>query len=289
MSDHARTTDPIPVNTIVSALGIAVWKPVLTALLLPPVPLLIVILIGVWMMRPRPGPSARRGMWLVALGVAGLWFSACNGFAGALQAQLLEATPALGSTRLAELKSQAAATPSKSGIAIVVLGGGAEPYAPEYGSGSLSRDSLERLRYGLWLGRQTGWPVAFSGGLGWAARAGEPEADVAARIALEDFHQPLRWVENTSRDTRENAARSVSLLKDAGVTHIVLVTHGWHMQRARALFVGAAAASGMRIEPAPMGLAESSQLPVLDWLPSSDGFRQTRTVLREWLGWRLGA
>jgi len=277
------------VNSIVSALGIAAWKPVLTALMLPPVPLLFAIVIGAWMMRPRPGASARRGMWLVAMGVAGLWFSACYGLAGALQAQLLEASPPLSAARLAELKSQAAAASDKPSIAIVVLGGGAEPYAPEYGAGSLSRDSLERLRYGLWLGRQTGWPVAFSGGLGWAARAGEPEADIAAGIAREDFHQPLRWVENTSRDTRENAALSVALLKNAGVTHIVLVTHGWHMQRARAVFDGAAAASGMRIEPAPMGLAESSQLPVLDWLPSSDGFRQTRLVLREWLGWRLGA
>ena len=276
-------------NSIVSALGIAAWKPVLTALLLPPVPLLIAILIGVWMMRPRPGKGARRGMWLVMAGVLGLWLSACSGLAGALQSQLLEASPALGGARLAELKSQAAAAPNKPGIAIVVLGGGAEPYAPEYGSGSLSRESLERLRYGLWLGRQTGWPVAFSGGLGWAARAGEPEADIAARIAREDFHQPLRWVENTSRDTRENAARTLPLLKDAGVTRILLVTHGWHMQRARTVFDGAAAASGIHIEPAPMGLAESSLLPVLDWLPSTDGFRQTRLVLREWLGLRLGA
>ena len=276
-------------NSIVSALGIAAWKPVLTALLLPPVPLLIAILIGAWMMRPRPGPTARRGMWLVMAGVLGLWLSACSGFAGALQAQLLEAAPALGAARLAELKSQAATASGKPGVAIVVLGGGAEPYAPEYGGGSLSRESLERLRYGLWLGRQTGWPVAFSGGLGWAARPGEPEADVAARIAREDFQQPLRWVENTSRDTRENAARTLPLLKQAGITHIVLVTHGWHMQRARALFDGAAAASGMHIEPAPMGLAESSQLPVLDWLPSSDGFRQTPLVLREGLGSRVGA
>lgn len=276
-------------NSIVSALGIAAWKPFLTALLLPPVPLLVAILLGAWMMRPRPGASARRGMWLVMAGVLGLWLSACLGFAGALQAQLLDASPALSATRLAALKSQAPAAPGKPGIAIVVLGGGAEPYAPEYDSSSLSRDSLERLRYGLWLGRQTGWSVAFSGGLGWAARAGEPEADIAARIAREDFHQPLRWVENTSRDTRENAARTLPLLKDAGITHIVLVTHGWHMQRALAMFEDAAAASGMHIEPAPMGLAESSQLPVLDWLPSSDGFRQTRLVLREWLGWRLGA
>ena len=129
-------------NSIVSALGIAAWKPVLTALLLPPVPLLFAIVIGAWMMRPRPGASARRGMWLVMAGVLGLWLSACSGFAGVLQAQLLDASPALSAARLAELKSQAPAAPGKPGIAIVVLGGGAEPYAPEYGGGSLSRESL---------------------------------------------------------------------------------------------------------------------------------------------------
>jgi hypothetical protein len=38
-----------------------------------------------------------------------------------------------------------------------------------------------------------------------------------------------------------------------------------------------------------MGLADQTQLPVLDGLPSSLGFKQSRQVIREWLGWRLGA
>ena len=52
-------------------------------------------------------------------GVLGLWLSACLGFAGALQAQLLDASPALSVTRLAELKSQAPAAPGKPGIDMV--------------------------------------------------------------------------------------------------------------------------------------------------------------------------
>jgi hypothetical protein len=132
-------------------------------LLLPPVPLLLAIVIGAWMMRPRPGNSARRGMWLVMAGVLGLWLSACSGFAGVLQAQLLDASPALSAARLAELKSQAPAAPGKPGIAIVVLGGGAEAYAPEYGGGSLSRESLERL---------TRWCRRFSPTVGLEEAAG---------------------------------------------------------------------------------------------------------------------
>ena len=39
-----------------------------------------------------------------------------------------------------------------------------------------------------------------------------------------------------SRDTRENAARTLALLKPAGIDHIVLVTHGYHMPRALRAF-----------------------------------------------------
>jgi uncharacterized SAM-binding protein YcdF (DUF218 family) len=232
----------------------------------------------------------RRGaIWLVLASVVAVWLLACIGFARGLESLLLGASPPLRAERVAQLRVQVASSPGASPVAIVVLGGGAEPYAPEYDSGSLEAASLERLRYGLWLARRTGAPVAFSGGRGWAGRPGVPEADLAQRIATEDFRQPLRWVENTSRDTRENADHSVRLLSQAGVRHIVLVTHGWHMQRARALFEAAASSSGIGIEPAPMGLAEHTQLPVLDWLPSSLGFKQSRQVIREWLGWRLGA
>ncbi len=271
---------------IVSLLGIEPWKPLLSALLLPPVPLLLAILVGLWLMRRH----RRTATTLLAVSVIGLWLLACSGFASALQSLLIEATPPLRAARLAELRTQqVAASPGESPVAIVVLGGGAEPYAPEYDAGNLAAASLERLRYGLWLARRTGCPVAFSGGIGWAGRPGVPEAQVAQRIATEDFRQPLRWLENTSRDTRENAEHTLALLAGAGVKRIVLVTHGWHMQRARTLFEAAARSSRIRIEPAPMGLARQTQLPVLDWLPSSAGFTHSRLVMREWLGWRLGS
>ena len=164
-----------------------------------------------------------------------------------------------------------------------------EPYAPEYGTSNLASHSMESLRYGLWLSRETGWPVGFSGGAGWGNRPGAAEADVAARIAVEEFGRPLRWLESQSRDTRENAARSLPMLREAGVQHVLLVTRGWHMQRAKHLFDEAAAGSGMQIEAAPMALATGVELPVLAWIPSSAGFDRVRLVLREWLGWKVGA
>lgn len=273
---------------IVSLLGVTTLKPVLTALLIPPVPLLLLALGCVWRMRVR----RRAAGWPLVLMLAtllGLWLSACGGVAAVLEPLLLPASAPLTAQRLAELKAEMTKTTATPALAIVVLGGGAEPLAPEYGQASLTAPALERLRYGVWLARQTGAPLAFSGGLGWAGRQSELEADIAARIAAEEFGQPLRWRETQSRDTRENATLTLPLLQQAGVKHIVLVTHGWHMPRAKGLFEVAATAHGIRVEAAPMGLAQGKRLPVLEWLPSSDGFRDVRQVMREWWALRLGA
>ena len=95
-------------------------------------------------------------------------------------------------------------------------------------------------------------------------------------------------IEAESRDTRENAARTVAVLKPAGVDHIVLVTTWLHMPRALRAFREAAGPS-MRIEGAPIGLAGDTELSALSWVPSNSGFKQMRYALREWLGMLAGA
>jgi uncharacterized SAM-binding protein YcdF (DUF218 family) len=269
-------------NGLFSMLGLEAWKPIVAALLLPPVPLLLALLVGAWLLWLRRG----LGWLLVVLGVAGLWLSACTGMGRALEHAVLHVPRALDSQRIAELRREAKSGPT---LAIVVLGGGVEPLAPEYGVSNLSAASLERLHYGLWLGRETGAPVAFSGGIGWAQAQSMSEAEVAARIAAEDFKHALRWTENQSRDTRENAARTLPLLKRSGIEHVLLVTHGAHMPRAQRAFEEAAARSGIRVEAAPMGLATRIDIPALDWLPTHMGYARVRIALREWLGRVAGA
>ncbi|MEP6876867.1 MAG: YdcF family protein [Burkholderiales bacterium] len=266
-------------NSLLIFFGIESWKPVLTALLLPPVPLLLMMLIGARLILPRRGLG-----WLIILTSAALlWLSACIGTARALSKFVLHPPAALSADRIKELKSQA-----KAPIAIMVLGGGIEPYAPEYGVSNLQYRSLERLRYGLWLGRETGLPVGFSGGVGWGQSDGTPEARIASQIAVSEFSRPLKWIEESSRDTRENAGRSVALLRKAGIKHIVLVTHGFHMPRAIAVF-REAAAGDMSIEAAPMGLAQNAEVPALSWIPTAEGTTDVRAILRELLGRAAGA
>jgi len=266
-------------NDIFIFLGIESWKPVLTALLLPPVPLLVMMLIGARVILPRRG----LGWLIVIVSVVSMWLSACTGVAQLIGRFVLHTPPALSADRLKELR-----TLSKGPIAIMVLGAGTEPHAPEYGVGSLTHHSLERLRYGLWLSRETGVPAGFSGGIGWGQAESTPEARIASQIAATEFGRPLKWIEEESRDTRENAGRSVALLRRAGIKHVLIVTDGWHMPRAMAAFERAAAGE-MRVEAAPMGLAQHTMRPALEWIPSARGFEDVRAMLREAAGRAVGS
>jgi uncharacterized SAM-binding protein YcdF (DUF218 family) len=258
--------------------GLGTLKPVLSALLLPPVPFIALALVGAGVSRPRP----RAGRWLVVLACAGVWLGSCVGMARWVEQHGLREPAALDAAQRAQLGARAAAGEP---IAIVVLGGGLGGLAPEYGETDLSGASLARLRYAAWLARQTGLPVAASGGLGWGAAgmAAPPEGARMAEIARSELATPLRWTETTSRDTHENAVDTVALLRLAGIREIVLVTQGWHMPRALREFDAAVAGATppVHVTPAPCGQAWPTASPWLDWMPSGEGAVRLREVMHE--------
>jgi uncharacterized SAM-binding protein YcdF (DUF218 family) len=243
-------------------------KPLLSALILPPLAPLLLALIG-WLMAVK---RKRGGFSLVLFALVLLWLLSCHGTAVWLSRSVLPQFAPLAAGQLKTGKVQA----------IVVLGGGVLPLAPEYGQTQPRAETAARLRYGVWLARQSGLPVAFSGGLGWAAHASqtESEAEVARRVALQDYGITLRWLESDSRDTAENARLLAPLLKRDGVERIALVTHAWHMPRSVAAFERA----GLLVTPAPMGFVLPDENQWLQWLPSAHGLLASRQVLREWLG-----
>jgi uncharacterized SAM-binding protein YcdF (DUF218 family) len=265
-------------NDLLLRLGIESWKPLLEASLLPPVPFLVCVLVGARLMFRR-----RLLAWLlVVLGCTGVWMSCTHAAGVGLSRALMPPTRALTEAEVAALKH----APK---TAIVVLGGGRRLLAPEYGLSALHPRGIERLRYGLWLARETGLPVAFSGGVSPGSPAGPAEAEIAGRTAEREFGRSLRWLEAESRDTRENGLKTVALLQAQGIEQIVLVTHGYHMARALGNFQRATAGTRMRIMAAPMGLSADAHLELIDWMPSSEGFEQTRLILHEWIGRVMGA
>ncbi len=270
-------------NDIFSTLGLLEWKPLVSALLLPPLPLLLMLLLAWWWQRRRPALSTL----LLMLAVLGLWFSQCQ-ITGELLERQLSVAPSLSTQRLAELRRSSA----DGKTAIVVLGGGSKALASEYGESHLTSVSIERLHYALWLGRQLSLPLLFSGGTGWAQPGAPAEATVAARVAGRDYGRSLRWLDVDAHDTRGNARFSLQLLQKDGIAQVLLVTHGWHMRRAQRAFSEEAARIGMplRLVPAPMGLVADRQLPALQrWLPSTEGNQRVRQALHEWIGLAAGA
>lgn len=250
-------------------------KPVLTVIALPPLSLLLVAMLGLLLIGKKPRRAAT-GKAVAMLSVALLWVFCCHGTGVWLSTVLLPQYAALSPGQLQTANVQA----------IVVLGGGLVPNAPEYGLSQPSSHGAARLRYGISLSRASGLPILFSGGVGWAN--GQPgqisEAEVAARIAQQDYAVALRWIEGQSRDTSENARLSASMLGRDGVTRIALVTDAWHMPRAQAAFERA----GLLVTPAPMGFIMPAQAGVLPWLPSPAGLATSHLVLKEWLGFQAG-
>ena len=251
-------------------------KPILTTLVLPAASgVLFVMTMLLWAWRRASAPRASRHLGLplalAGLGCVGLWLLSCQAVAIGLSLHLLPQVAPLQPEDLKRHNVQA----------IVVLGGGVEQHAAEYGGPVLSPDAMSRLLYGVYLAQASKLPLAYSGGTGWAGQSEQmSEAQVAA-LALTYIGGPrLRWQENQSRDTRENALFTAKLLKADGVTHIALVTHAWHMPRSIKQFE----AAGLVVTPAPMGYVRSDMRPLLQWLPSGTGLRESAWVLREWLG-----
>lgn len=267
-------------NDLLVAWGLEGFKPLLGAVLLPPVPLVLLALAGAaWLPRRR-----LLGWTLVLTGVLG-WWALCTTALGEAMVDGLTRPPAVLS------EAQVKALHQQPRTAILVLGAGRQVGALDYGGPDLAPLTLARLRYGAWLARQTGLPLAYSGGVGHGAQRGPTEAEIARQVSQRDFGVPLRWLEAASRDTNENARYSVALLRAQGVEHIVLVTHGFHQQRALAAFARAIGPAGPRlsVQPAPMGMKRRGTLELGDCLPSAEGFALTRLALHEWLGWLAGA
>jgi uncharacterized SAM-binding protein YcdF (DUF218 family) len=227
---------------------------------LPPTgPLLIALagafLLGRW---PRTG---RLLLWSALLALLGLSMPAVSD----LLLRLANDAPAV---RMED---------ARTAQAVVVLGGGLRRDAPEYGGDTLNRRTLERVRYGAKLARETGLPVLVAGGSVWGDTA--TEASVMRAALEKEFNVAVRWTEERSRNTHENAQFAAAILKRDGVRRIALVAHGSDIRRARAEFE----AAGLEVVPAPTVLPRFGMTTPLDLLPSMGALQGSQIALYELL------
>jgi uncharacterized SAM-binding protein YcdF (DUF218 family) len=232
----------------------------IAALLIPPGLLLVVFTAGLVLARKRP----LLGRTLLIASAGSLY---------------LLSMPLVGTLLLRHWESSSMnVLPPPPAAAIVVLGGGQYKNAPEYGGDTVGAMGLVRLRYAALLHRRSGLPVLVSGGSPDGSAGSEAQA---MRNTLErEFGVPVRWSENLSANTLESARNSRHMLAGENIRRIVLVTHAWHMPRARLAFEH----SGFEVFPAPTAHSTRGALTVLDFLPDAGALLDSALFFHEAIG-----
>ncbi len=236
-------------------------RSVLTTLVVPPISLLLLALCCT-IFAARPGV---RLLWRRRFGtVAGL----------SLVVLTLLSLPVVGTALLASL-GVPSAEPGAAG-AIVILGGDVQRL-PDNGV-AIGPLTLERLRAGAALHRQTGLPILVTGGI--VDGTSRPVGALMADSLRTDFGVPVRWVEQKSFDTWENAAFSQPMLASAGVKRVLLVTHAWHMRRSILAFER----QGMVPVAAPVRPDLWPRITPSEFVPRVSAWTTSYFALHEWLG-----
>jgi uncharacterized SAM-binding protein YcdF (DUF218 family) len=176
-----------------------------------------------------------------------------------------------------------------SPLAIVVLGGGKIKGALDRSDlmmEDLSKEELQRIRYAALLSKRTQLPILVTGGAPEpSSKYPSPEAQVMAKVLRDEFNVEVSWIEDQSKTTQENAQFSAYILQKENINHIYLVTHFWHMPRAKNIFEK----YGFEVTPAPMGFEfenefDLKELNLLDFLPSPSSLQRVREICHETIG-----
>jgi len=231
--------------------------------LLVSVPAGLLLLIGAgWLVARR---RRRPGYWMMGVGGASLTLL-CIPWSAAALLRSLQTSPALEDP----IRDQPQA--------IVILSADAISWAPEFGAATVGRLTLERLRYGAHLARQTGLPLLVTGGPSRSEIASR--AELMRRVLEQEFGLAVRHVEDGSSDTLENARASARLLAADGVERVILVTHAWHMPRALSAF----RSTGLTVVPGPTAFRDWPELGLSSFVPSARSLQESSWAFHEWLG-----
>ena len=228
---------------------------------LPPLNLAFLAAAGLIAMRFR----RRLGAWIVGLSIAGLLLLSLPGVSGALLRSLQTGFPT---------------TPPKDNPprAIVILSAETTRDAARPEVATIGRLTTERLRGGIGYARRMGLPLLVAGGTNHKELP--PVAALMARSAIEDFRFPVRWIEDKSLDTWQNAQRVAEIMAKDGIKSVYVVTHAWHMRRALLAFDRA----GLAATALPVGLDPPLSWIGADFTPRVSSWQVAYYAFHEWMG-----
>lgn len=212
----------------------------------------------------------RTGVSLVAASVGWLYLASTCWLGDRLMTSLEQRYPPVAVSALPEAD------------VILLLGGGVHSKKSEDVLGNLNRWS-DRLLFAAGLYHAGKAPVILISGGGPEGRATEA-AMTGEILRVMQVPESAMLLEQTSRNTYDNAVFSEPMLTERGWDRILLVTSAFHMRRAVALFE----ARGVTVIPAPTDHHISDMLEErywLDRLPSLSGLIVTHYAIHEFVGY----
>lgn len=238
---------------------------IIKSLIMPPGFIIFLAISGLLMINRY----RKTGSGLILISILTLYFLSTT-YVSRQLAGLLETTPSIPVTIPAATDRQA----------IVILGGARYVEMPEYGKPIPHAYVLERLRYAVYIQKQTHLPILVTGGRVFPGS--ESEAHIMNQVLIDSFQTGARWLEEESRNTAQNAENSYKLLEQEGIKRIYLVTHSIHMKRATTIFTS----KGFDVTPAPTIYysAGTNLPPLMQWLPRSNALQLSHDTLYEMLG-----
>ena len=227
----------------------------------PPAILLILVALGLW---HRKKPWGIRLAWTA---IVLMWVLSTPLIAYFLMDLLTDSAAPV------ELKH----IPKEDAMIVVLPAGKAR--AREYPDAETASPlTVQRVRYGVWLAKASGLPLAIPGGKHDGVFS---EAELARHFAEKELNQPVTVTEHTSLDTRQNALNLVAPLRARNVRTVVLVTDARHMPRASEMFESV----GFKVVRAPMGIAAGEKrLRLLAFIPTADALEVSYDVSHEVIG-----
>jgi uncharacterized SAM-binding protein YcdF (DUF218 family) len=192
------------------------FKKIITACLLPPGCLIILLFVGAICVRKR------LRLFVVCLAVFAYLIS-------------IEPTKHLLLAPLESGYPPPSVDQIENADAYVLLGAGVRDEAPDIdGKGTLTEGALFRLHTAYRLYQIRKKPIIASGG---AVLGRTPEAQIAQRTLVRLGARADDVIAETkSQDTMENARFTAELCREKGIKRIVLVTDAYHMRRSMFLF-----------------------------------------------------
>jgi len=140
---------------------------------------------------------------------------------------------------------------------------------------------LARLRMGARLAKVNYLPILVSGGRPDKVNPEDlSEGKLMAMVLEKELQTSVKWIEDQSNTTKENAQFSAKILKINQIDTIYLVTHVWHMPRSHRFFEK----EGLQVIPVPLGYHYKNPLTPLDYAPKGDSLTKTREIWHESLG-----